>query len=246
MLDRRLDSLSAKGRGIILDRLDQWVRGQVERALGSLRAAGAAARDITVPAEVRSILAMLVDEGGIIARSKVAKTLGALDRADRKRLSSFRIKIGSLDLFMPDVLKPAAVRWRTALRAAATGQPMPDLPSQASTVLDTPTDERRALLASLGFRVLGPQMLRVDLAERLARHAHEARAGKQPKVVDERLVTSLGLQPAAIARLMKEIGFRPAASEAGWIWRGRERAREQSKPNPSHAFAALAGLRGNG
>ena len=31
-------------------------------------------------------------------------------------------------------------------------------------------------------------MLRVDIAERLAKHAHEARSGKQPHVVDEGLV----------------------------------------------------------
>ncbi len=87
-------------------------------------------------------------------------------------------------------------------------------------------------------------MIRVDLAERLARHAHEARAGKQAKVVDEALATSLGLQPQAVARLMKDVGFRPADSEAGWIWKGRERPRPQPAPaDTGHAFAALAGLR---
>ena len=61
---------------------------------------------------------------------------------------------------------------------------------------------------------------------------------------DEVLVTSLGLKPQALARLMKDLGFRPAASEAGWIWRGRSRAPQEKHVDPSHAFAALAGLRG--
>jgi len=144
------------------------------------------------------------------------------------------------------VLKPEAMRWRAALRSVAAGWAMPPLPARSSVVLPTPDEEERALLVLLGFRPLGPQMLRVDLVERLARHAHEARAGKQATVVDGTLVTSLGLQPQAIARLMGEIGFRPAASEAGWIWRGRRREREERPPDPSHAFAALAGLRRNG
>jgi ATP-dependent RNA helicase SUPV3L1/SUV3 len=124
---------------------------------------------------------------------------------------------------------------------------MAALPPKSTAALPTPraADERQ-LVASLGFRALGPQMLRVDLVERLARHAHEARGGKQASVVDEQLATSIGLQPEAIARLMKDIGFRPAASAAGWIWRGRRPAREESKPDPSHAFAALAQLRSNG
>ena len=120
---------------------------------------------------------------------------------------------------------------------------MPELPAHSTVVLPTPSDDARALLTRLGFRPLGPQMLRVDLVERLARHAHEARTGKQATVVDESLVTSLGLQPQAVARLMKEIGFRPAATELGWIWKGRERPRDERKADPSHAFAALAGLR---
>ncbi len=186
---------------------------------------------------------MLVDEGGIIARTEVAKPLAELDREQRRFLSRLGVRIGTLDLFMPDVLKPEARRWRTALRTAASGEPMPELPAHSTVVLPTPKDAPLALLTRLGFRALGPQMLRVDLVERLARHAHEARSGKQATVVDEALATSLGLQPQSIARLMKEIGFQPAKTDAGWIWRGRARPRQERQADPSHAFAALAGLR---
>jgi ATP-dependent RNA helicase SUPV3L1/SUV3 len=141
------------------------------------------------------------------------------------------------------VLRPEARRWRAALRSAAAGAPMPALPPESSVVLPIPPDKDRDLLTRLGFRALGPQMLRVDLAERLAKHAHEARAGKQPQVVDEALITSLGLQPQAVAKLLKDIGFRPSAGEAGWVWRGKVRERRQAPADPSHAFAALAGLR---
>lgn len=246
LLDRRLERLSERGRAAVVERLKEWLRLHVERALGPLRAAGAAARDAAVPPAARSVLAMLVDEGGTISRAEVAKPLAALDRGQRRMLSRFRVRIGTLDLFIPEMLKPEAIRWRTALRAARAGNPMPHLPPPSSVVLPTPDEPERALLAQLGFRALGPQMVRVDLAERFARHAHEARAGKQAKVVDEALATSLGLRHETIARLMKEVGFRPTATEAGWIWRGRA-PRRQPRPAPtSHAFAALAGLRRNG
>jgi ATP-dependent RNA helicase SUPV3L1/SUV3 len=243
-LDRRLERLSATARDTVVERLERWLRGEVERVLGGLRSAGRAARDPQASAEVRSILAMLVDEGGIIARDLVAKPLASLDRDQRRSVTRLGIRIGALDLFMPEILKPEARRWRTALRSAAAGEDMPELPPEASVVLPaTAADGARLLLTRLGFRTLGPQLLRVDLVERLARHAHEARAGKRAAPVDEALTTSLGLRPEAVARLMRDLGFRPSADTASWVWRGRGRKRPEAAKPGSAAFAALAELR---
>jgi ATP-dependent RNA helicase SUPV3L1/SUV3 len=244
LIDRRLDRLSERGRDTVVERLDRWVRHQVERSLGPLRAAGQAAQRPEAPAAVRSILALLVDEGGIVAREAVAKPLAALDREQRRAVTGLKVRIGALDLFMPDVLKPEARRWRTALRSAAAGEAMPELPPESAVVLPAPDAGERARLARLGFRSLGPQMLRVDLVERLARHAHEARGGKAQPVVDQALATSLGLMPQAVAKLMRDLGFRAAEGGQGWVWRGRMPRREQRREAPaSGAFAALAGLR---
>jgi ATP-dependent RNA helicase SUPV3L1/SUV3 len=244
-LDRRIERVSDRARAAVVERLKAWVRGEVERWLAPLRRAGAAAQDSGTPAAVRSILALLVDEGGIVAREAVAKPLSLLDREQRRGVTGLRVRIGALDLFMPEVLKPEAMRWRTALRAAAGSEAMPPLPAASSVLLVAPaTDEEHAVLARLGFRPLGPQMLRVDMVERLARHAHEARTGAEGTPVDEPLVTSLGLQPAALARLMRELGFRQAQGQTEWTWRGRGRRRPPRAPaDVSHAFAALSALR---
>jgi ATP-dependent RNA helicase SUPV3L1/SUV3 len=244
LLDRRLERLSQRGKDAVVERLKNWVAAAIEKHLGALRRAGLAARDPGAPAPVRAILAMLVDEGGIIAREIVQAPLGELDREQRRSLGRLRVQIGALDLFIADLLKPEAKRWRTALRMAAEGKEMPALPRDAAVLLPTPDEAERRLLERLGFRALGPQMLRVDMVERLARHAHEARTGKHATVVDEALATSLGLQPQAVARLMRDLGFRPAANEAGWLWRGRKQERPAPPPpRSSNAFAALAGLR---
>jgi ATP-dependent RNA helicase SUPV3L1/SUV3 len=242
-IDRRLDRLSERGRNTVVERLNLWVRHQAERSLGPLRAAGLAAQDAAAPPAVRSILAMLVDEGGILAREAVAKPLATLDRGQRRSITRLGIRIGALDLFMLDVLKPEARRWRSALRAAASGEAMPDMPPESAVVLGTPPEAERARLARLGFRALGPQMLRVDLVERLAKHAFQARAGKTQPVVDEALATSLGLAAPAVARLMRDLGFRPSDGEAHWVWRGQTRRRDEREGQPSHAFAALAELK---
>ena len=246
LLDRRIDSVSQRGRDAVVDRLQDWIRRQVERTLAPLRAAGAAAQDKATPAPVRSVLAMLVDEGGIVARDKVAEPLAGLEREQRRAVTALGVRIGALDLFMPAVLKPEAMRWRSALRAAASGEAASGLPPPSSVVLPAPADGARTALVRLGFRAAGPQLIRVDMAERLARHAHEVRAGKEGDPVDEALVTSLGLKPETVAKLMRDIGFRDEGNEAGWVWRGRGRGRRPEARAGSPAFAALAGLKGRG
>ena len=244
LLDRRLSRVSDRGRQAVVARLESWIAAHVERHLGTLRRIGAAGQDPSAPAAVRATLSMAADEGGVVAREAVAAALAAVTRERRRGLAKLKLRVGALDLFAADLLKPEAVRWRAALRAARLGRPMPMLPAPGTVLIDTPEDAHaRALLAQAGFRALGPQMLRVDLVERLARHAHEARAGKQAKVVDEAFVTSLGLKAPALARLLKSLGFLPSSGDAGWVWRGRRRVPAPAAPRIDNAFAALAGLR---
>ena len=243
LLDRRIERVSDKGREAVIARLKDWVRNQVERSLASLRAVGHAAQDPSTPAAVRSVLAMLVDEGGIVEREQVAQALAALDRDQRRAISALGVRIGALDLFMPSVLKPEAARWRTALRASASGDNMPELPAPASVVVATPEGDQKAIMSRLGFRAVGPQMLRVDMAERLARHAHQVRVAKEGEPVDAALATSLGLRPEAVARLMRDLGFRRREDQDGWVWRGRAPRRSRPVRQSSSVFAALSELK---
>ena len=98
----------------------------------------------------------------------------------------------------------------------------------------------------LAYRRLGANWLRVDLADRIAAHAHAVRAAGKGEPVEAALVTSLGLSDDALCKLMAEIGFVPAFGQAGsqWRWRGRRQERAATVPaRPGHAFAALAGLK---
>jgi ATP-dependent RNA helicase SUPV3L1/SUV3 len=239
-LDRRIERVSERGRAEVIARLKNWVAGQVERVLGPLRRAGMAGHDPSAPPELRAVLAMLVDDGGIAARAAVAKPLEGLQREPRRVLTRLGVRIGALDLFMPAVLKPEAMRWRAALKAAAECEAVPWLPPPGAVVLPASGDV--AATVRLGFRAAGPQLIRVDMAERIAVHAHEVRGGKAGSVVDEAFVTSLGLSPEAVTRLMRDIGFRAESGDQPWVWRGRGR-RPAPPARVSPAFEALAGLR---
>ncbi|HEY0270736.1 MAG TPA: helicase-related protein [Sphingomonas sp.] len=245
-LHRTLDPLSADDRERVTARLRVWLAAMIASQLAPLAAIAGLARDPASPATLRALLAPLAEAGGLVAREAVTDALPALDRDLRQAVAKAGVRIGTLDLFVGALLKPEPMRWRLALVAARAGQPMPPVPRPGTTMIDRPDPLLRAAATRAGFRDLGDQMLRVDLVERLARQAHDAREGRRPFVPDPSLSTSLGLRPPAVARLMRMLGFaqhRGGDEAIAWLWRGRRPERQApSRPRGDNGFAPLARL----
>ena len=242
-LGRALDVLRPPERAAVKARVERWLGDQLARRVPALGQLAALARDREVSAGLRVIAGALEGAGGIAPRRPLSAALDALPPPERKRLRQASVTVGALDLFAPALLKPEAARWRRLLLGLKGDAP--PLPPVAATVLAR--DVQGAALTA-GFRPLGGQAVRVDLVERIARLAFDARAhdgvgGRKPFAVDPALARSMGLEPATIARLMAELGFRHLASADGerWVWRGRPPVRAVTPVvRPEGAFAALA------
>ena len=252
MLHRTLDPLTPDDRARVSARLVAWLATQIGRHLKPLAGIAAAAEDAATPPPLRALLAPVAEAGGVLPRAVAAGALLGVDRAMRQRASLLGLRIGTLDLFVPALLRPEPVRWRIALAAAQAQAAMPPLPPTGAAVIDRPDALLRAAAVRAGFRDLGEQLLRIDLVERLARHAHDARQGRRPFAPDPSLSTSLGLRAPALARLMRMLGFARgpdatdgAAETVRWLWRGKAPERipaPPTPPRPGNAFGGLAGL----
>jgi ATP-dependent RNA helicase SUPV3L1/SUV3 len=163
------------------------------------------------------------------------------------------VTIGALDVFMPALLKPGP----RALLQAIGADPRP-----VRTAMEAVIAGAKPMPA--GYRRAGGQAIRVDMAEKLFRAAHEARAraGGRAFRLDPALATSMGLAPENLLRLMRDAGFRPgemrllAEGAFGppasllWSWRpprkdrGPERRDNHHSPKDGGAFAGLAELLG--
>ncbi|MEG8041112.1 helicase-related protein [Sphingomonas sp. LR60] len=243
-LDEALDCLDPPLRNRVAERLRLWTTATIARTLPALAALSTATRAAEAGPVLRSIAAAMEAGAGFAQRLPLRDAVEALSSGQRQWLRRQRITIGALDLFDPRLLKPAAQAWRRAL-LAAYGTPIPAVPPAGATSLPRGTPGAVPLM---GHRALGGQAVRIDLVERVARAAHDARGanGRTPFAPDPALAVSIGLEPATIARLMAELGFRPVATldtAPHYVWRGRPRAKVAA-PDPANAFAALAGLMG--
>ena len=116
---------------------------------------------------------------------------------------------GALDIYHYAMARPRASFWRTVLSSVWYGHALPPMPDESAVHLtDFPfASEEAARLA--GYRRVGEEYLRVDLAERLVKQAHEKRGEAHDFAVDLSYATSLGLSQAGLVALMVDAGFTP-------------------------------------
>lgn len=172
--DRSLSLLDANIVAAVQSRIDAAVDGCIGRYLRPLLAMAARAALGTTPPNERAILAVLVDGCGFAERKELRETVKYLDFTDRAALKDIGVRFGTLDLYVPAVLKPMPLHWLTGLAAAWTGD-SPSGQGESSMVLipcDSAPDG-----AILGYRIIGDMQLRVDAVEKMALHAHAARTG---------------------------------------------------------------------
>lgn len=258
-----LGQLQPAHKDRLTETLEHWLEGQLA-PLAPLRSLEAAAQDPEAGSEVRALLLTLADRAGTVQREQAG--LAHVPKEKRPFLRKLGVVIGSLDVFVPLLLKPAP---RKLLRElGADRRPLRE-------AMEPVIDGGKQIPA--GYRRAGKQAIRVDMAEKLFRAAHEQRAkvadrkGVRGFAVDLALATSMGLSPESFRSLMKDAGFRqgqPVALAEGafgppapvpWTWRPPRKDRLPRKhppkgkgkagnkpgtqsPAPGNAFADLANL----
>lgn len=216
--DRALKDISPENSKKAEERIKQWVETMKAKHLDGLVKIDAMANDATTPASVRALFAQIVEAGGIIMRRQVDQAVRALDNDMRGVARRGGLVFGALDIFHHALMKPGAVLWRNALFAALDEQPMIALPGDNAVHLKDWTFAAPDHASRLGFRKIGAEYVRVDMAERLVKQAHEARQAGPVFAIDAALATSLGLSQEVHEALLDMAGFvktdeKPQAAE---------------------------------
>ena len=249
-LEPALDRLPPPDRIRLRAAITDWLTRHGDKPLAPLRRLAEASRDPDAGPALRALMLRLIEGGGVVPREGAA--LDRLTGPQRHALRQLGVRVGALDVFVPAALRPAVAqvwsRFATIHGIAHTTPP------------DTLPPVVAGQAAPLGYRRAGGQALRVDMAEKLLRAAHDTRIAARARrfYLDPALARSMGLTTASYAALLRAGGFRVimprllAESASGppapplWEWRPPrvEPAREPRLParTGEGAFAALAEL----
>ncbi len=166
------ESLTGQHRDWVQGRVDAWLRhhvGTLLKPLFDLRA-GAGLEGIA-----RGIAFQLVEALGVLERSRVAEEVKGLDQPGRAALRTLGVRFGAYHLFVPATMKPKPRELAAQLWALKHGglspdalREVPQLAGAGRTSIPVDAALPKALYRVVGYRVLGPRAVRVDILERLA------------------------------------------------------------------------------
>jgi ATP-dependent RNA helicase SUPV3L1/SUV3 len=252
VLDPALAAIPAPDRALLIAALTAWLDRSLA-GLTPLRKLDTASAANEGGPELRALLIRMVEAGGALGRAESG--VADLSKEQRDLLRRNGVRVGALDLFVPAMLRPAPLALWRAL-AGLTGRQLPPVLAQMPPVIAA---DRTPL--PLGYRRVGRQAVRIDLAEKLLLEAHGVRTARARRdfVLDPALALSMGLTAESHAHLLRLAGFAPTLSmplaegafgpamPTTWRWRPSRRKAEHRPPPPPNrqgAFAALAQLVG--
>lgn len=163
--------LHPKCEGAPQDWLDIHVRGVLEPLFALKQEEGPGA----LTGSAKDIGARLFDHLGVMHRSDLEDLIGGLDPDMRKALRSKGVRLGPVLVFLPALVKPAAVRLRAMLWALWNDKSLPmERPAdgRVSEVIDQAAVDRH-FYRMIGYPVFGPRAIRIDMLDRVVTDVYD-------------------------------------------------------------------------
>ena len=209
------DFLEGDLRESVRRRLAEFLRVALHRGLAPLFRA----REAELGGAARGLVFQLGEALGSLPSAEVAAQRAALAAADRKALARLGLRLGVETVYIESLLKPRAAALRGLLWAVWHGAAAPAVPGLAALRDPAVSD---AAYRAMGWRVLGPRVLRVDRVERLAAAARRlARQG--PFGATPALAQLAGSSSDDLTAMLPALGYRAVLGENGVSFQARGR-----------------------
>ncbi|MCJ7598346.1 MAG: helicase, partial [Methyloceanibacter sp.] len=156
----------------VMKRLETWLERQISTRLKPLVG-------LSDPAGLaglaRGIAFRLVENFGTLRRDAIADELKALEQKERASLRQHGVRFGAFNVYVPALLKPAAVDLLVLLWTLHEGRDhgigldaLPARPQQGLTSVEADRRVPEPYWRVVGFHLAGARAVRIDMLERLA------------------------------------------------------------------------------
>jgi len=206
-------------------RLAGWLGPVIAKPLGPLLRLAAA--DLSGPA--RGLGFQLVEALGELPRPAVAGLVAGLGREDRQALTALGVRIGAHRLFLPALVKPAAVPMRALLYAVRHQMALPaPLPPAGRIAIAIDPRLPAAYYPAIGYPPAGAWAIRADILDRF----ETALISGAPSA------RMIGVAESELPGILEALGYRQTTgADGGVLWRARPARRP---PRPRHGPPAAA------
>lgn len=151
------------------DEMTAWLDAHIADILGVLFALIATDGENVLEDVAKEIGTILFEHLGVVHRSEIEKFVPSLTPEHRTALRRKRVKMGPVLVFMPDLVKPAAIHLRSLLWGLWNGKTLPMEKPADGRVSVAVNGEKvdRHYYRSIGYPVFGPKAIRIDMLDRV-------------------------------------------------------------------------------
>jgi len=240
----RSELLDAEQEKRIRQRLEAWIKARVELLLGPLMTPP----ESLPPGSARGLLFRLGEHLGSMPRALIKDEIAALDQDARRALRKAGLRIGRESVFAPVTLKTHAVSLRGVLFALDAGMPFPlPLPADGRSSLPAGKGMDAKFLEAIGYRLVGPLAVRVEILERVATEAWDL-AEKGPFAEPAQLMNLMGCGAEELGRVLHALGYQRETKDEQVTYRPKRRqaGRTGTAPDPARPKGPRKGPRKGG
>lgn len=221
------DLLDAAQKDKIEARLGVWVQDLVHDRLGLLLAA----TEAPLTGVARGLVYQLTESLGALPRHEADGEIRSLSKDDRHTLRKLGIRIGRHLVYIPVLLRPAAVELSVLLWAVHEDTERLGPPPAGRVSLKREKHEPEGWLRAAGFRPAGALFVRADMLERMAELAwKKLEEAKGPFEANAEFLSLAGCGVDELPGILKSLGFVPSGEEGKWQLRARTHKGRGHKP----------------
>ena len=169
--------------------------------------------EVSMSGVARGIMFRLYENLGVMDRELIAEQLKEMPDTDKPFLARAGIRVGTETVFMPELLKPAAIKLRVLLYSIFTQQfPVCGPPPEGRVSIDLVKDVVDNYWLAAGYRRIGDKVMRVDMVERVAALVRTAARVGEFCVSDE-MLSLAGVSRQTMSNMIMDLGFEKVREE---------------------------------